>query len=93
MRLVGPIEHPRNGSPYKREFEHAEELAVADHPLGPAMKLITRVHWRKELEDIPDPPVDAELLDFVQSLLVVDPEERPSARKALLHPYLQCNTS
>jgi serine/threonine protein kinase len=89
MCLVGPIEHPHTDSPYKKEFERAEELAVADHPLGPAMKLITRVHWRKELEDMPGPHVDAELLDFIQSLLVIDPDERPDARGALLHPYLQ----
>jgi serine/threonine protein kinase len=89
IRLVGHIEHPHKDSSYHAEFKRAEELAVIDHPLGPAMKLITRVHWRKELEDIPDPPVPSDLLDFIQSLLVIDLERRPSAREALLHPYLQ----
>lgn len=53
------------------------------------MKLITRVHWRKELEDIPDPPVPSGLLDFIESILVMDPERRPSAAELLVHPYLR----
>lgn len=59
-----------------------------DHPLGP-MKLIDRGNWRKELQDIPDPPVPQDLLDFIESLLIIDPDKRPTASDALRHPYLQ----
>jgi hypothetical protein len=72
--LVGPIKHPNQDHPYKKESERAEELGVMNQSPAGRMKLITRVHWRKELEDIPDPS---------------DPERRPSAVELLAHPYLQ----
>ncbi|KAF2873062.1 kinase-like domain-containing protein [Massariosphaeria phaeospora] len=56
IRLVGPLGQPINNQTYKDEFELAEQLEVMDHPLG-LMKLISRRHWRVELQDIPDPPV------------------------------------
>lgn len=59
-----------------------------DHPLSP-MKLIDRGNWRKELEDIPDPPVPQDLLDFIEALLVIDPDKRPTALEASRHRYLQ----
>lgn len=89
IRLVGPIEHPEEDHPYKKEFERAEELAIMNRSPAGRMKLITRVHWRKESEDIPDPPVPSDLLDFIESILVMDPERRPSAAELLVHPYLQ----
>ncbi|KAH7388831.1 kinase-like domain-containing protein [Pyrenochaeta sp. MPI-SDFR-AT-0127] len=87
MRLVGPLGPPVNCQ-YKEEFDLAEKLAVMDHASG-KMKLIDRRNWREELQDIPDPPVPSELLDFIESLLVINPDKRPSASEALLHPYLQ----
>jgi len=60
-----------------------------DYPGDDAVKLITRDHWRKESERIPDSPVPQEVLDFIESILVIDPEERPTAAEALMHSYLQ----
>lgn len=89
--LVGPLGQPVDCQTYEEEFELAEQLAAMDHPLGP-MKLITRGNWREELQHIPDPPVSPDLLDFIESLLVIDPDQRPTASDALLHPYLQSIT-
>jgi serine/threonine protein kinase len=86
--LVGPLGHPVSCQTYKEEFELAEQLAIMNHPLGP-MKLIDRDSWRGELEEIPDPPVSQDLLDFIESLLIIDPDQRPTASDTLLHPYLQ----
>jgi serine/threonine protein kinase len=88
IRLVGPLSTPINCQTYKEEFELAEQLAVMDRP-GGYMKVITRVNWRKELQHIPDPPVPSDLLDFIESLLAIDPDKRPTAAEALWHPYLQ----
>lgn len=88
IRLVGPLDQPIDNQTYKDEFELAEQLEAMDHPLG-LMKLISRRHWRVELQDIPDPPVPQDLLDFIETLLVIDPNNRPTASDALLHPYLQ----
>jgi serine/threonine protein kinase len=88
IRLVGPLGKPINRHPYKEEFELAEKLAVMDRP-GGYMKVITRVNWREELQHIPDPPVPSDLLDFIESLLIISPDERPTALEALQHPYLQ----
>lgn len=52
-------------------------------------KLIDRLNWREELQHIPDPPVPSNVLDFIESLLVFDPDKRPTASEAFLHPYLQ----
>ncbi|KAI8939248.1 hypothetical protein NX059_005074 [Plenodomus lindquistii] len=92
MRLVGPIERPTEPEAYRQEFELAEQLELMDHSLG-HIKLITRDHWREELEDIPDPPVPEDLLDFIETLLIIDPDKRPTAAQALTHPYLQPSTA
>jgi serine/threonine protein kinase len=86
--LVGPISHPVRYKTYKGEFELAEQLAVMNHPLGP-MKLIDRGSWRKELQAIPDPSVPQDLLDFIEFLLMINPDKRPTASDALRHPYLR----
>ncbi|KAF2125384.1 kinase-like protein [Dothidotthia symphoricarpi CBS 119687] len=85
--LVGPLGLPVNRQ-FKEEFEFAAKLAVMNHPSG-IMKLIDRLNWREELQHIPDPPVPSDVMDFIESLLVIDPEKRPTASDALLHPYLQ----
>ncbi|KAH9870563.1 hypothetical protein IAQ61_006039 [Plenodomus lingam] len=63
-----------------------------NHPLG-TMKLIGRGYWRKELEEIPDPPLPQALLDFIETLLIIDPDKRPVALDALRHPYLKSITA
>jgi serine/threonine protein kinase len=47
------------------------------------MKLIDRGTWRKELQDIPDPPVSQDLSDFIEYLLIIDPDKRPTASEVL----------
>ena len=44
---------------------------------------------RQELESLPGPKVDPGLLDFIDSLLIVDHTQRPTAAEALEHPYLR----
>jgi len=44
---------------------------------------------RQELEALPGPKVDAGLLDFIESLLIVDHTKRPTAAEALEHPYIR----
>jgi serine/threonine protein kinase len=88
IRLVGPLVLPIDTQIYKDELELAEHLKVMDHPLG-FMKLISRRHWRAQLQDIPDPPVPQNLLDFIETLLVIGPNNRPTASDTSLHPYLQ----
>ncbi|KAF1848207.1 kinase-like protein [Cucurbitaria berberidis CBS 394.84] len=88
IRLVGSLGQPIDSQIYKEEFELAEQLAIMDHPLG-SMKLITRGNWREELQHIPDPPVSPDLLDFIESLLVIEHTKRPTASEALLHPFLE----
>ncbi|KAH9864676.1 hypothetical protein J1614_010611 [Plenodomus biglobosus] len=87
MRLVGPIGPPVDKA-YNEEFMLAKKMATMIRP-SRRMVLITTAHWRQELEDIPDPPVPTDLLDFIQSLLIVDSDARPTASEALLHSYMQ----
>ena len=44
---------------------------------------------RQELESLDNPMVNPGLLDFVDSLLIVDHTKRPAAAEALQHPYLR----
>ncbi|RMZ67134.1 CMGC kinase [Pyrenophora seminiperda CCB06] len=87
IRLVGQIGPPVNPQ-YEAEFKMANQLLDMVRS-GDGLKLINRLTWRGELQHIPDPPVPSDLLDFIGYLLVVDPDKRPTASEALLHPYLQ----
>lgn len=87
MRLVGPMDLPTDPV-FRKEFEFAQKLEAMDHPLG-HIKLISRQHWRTELEYMTEPPASRELLDFIATLLVIDPKMRPTASQALRHPYLK----
>lgn len=44
---------------------------------------------RQQMESLPGPKVDPGLLDFIDSLLIVDHTKRPTAAEALEHPYLR----
>jgi serine/threonine protein kinase len=88
MCLAGPLPHPSENKRWKNDFEFAEQLKVQMRPHG-RLKLITERPWRQELEDILDPPVSKDLLDFIESLLMVDYERRPTAAEALLHSCLE----
>jgi serine/threonine protein kinase len=80
--------HPLEPQTYKDEFEHAGQLKVQMRPHG-HLKLITNSPWCRALEYIQDLPVLKDLLDFIESLLVVDHDQRFTAAEALLHPYLE----
>ncbi|KAH9871070.1 hypothetical protein J1614_006644 [Plenodomus biglobosus] len=90
MRLVGPIQHPTDSEAYKDEFELAEALELMDNPLEQA-RLIKRGHWRKELEDITDPPVSPNPLDIIETLLVLDPDKSHTAAQILTYLYLEAS--
>lgn len=87
IRLVGPIGPPRDNA-YNEEFALAKELETMVRPSG-VMNVITWPHWRASLEYLSTPPVPKDLLDFIESLLVIDPNKRPTASEALQHHYLQ----
>jgi serine/threonine protein kinase len=86
--LAGPLPHPNESSVYKKDYELAEEYATAFYPSG-ILKLISWRHWRIELGLNQHPPVSEHLLDFIESLLVVDHKRRPNASEALQHPYFE----
>lgn len=89
-RLIGPLGPLPKDLPaaYADEFDTAATLR--DLELDPPWsgKLISVLPLRQELERIRDPPVPPALIDFIESLLVVDMEKRPVALDALEHPYL-----
>ena len=37
-------------------------------------------------------PIERGCIDFIESLLVVDPMRRPNAREALQHPWLKSSS-
>ena len=87
--LVGPLNREAVREPYRGEFELAERLVDMDHTAGYSKLIQKRSGWRKELEFFPDPPMPQDLLEFIESLLILDPGKRPTASEALRHPYLQ----
>jgi serine/threonine protein kinase len=88
IRLLGPLGQPADSQYYKEEFELAEQLAVMDNPYD-GTRLIKGGTLREELQLLAEPSVPLELLDLIESLLVVDHSKRPMASEALQHPYLQ----
>ena len=90
-RLIGPLGPPVNNSEYEEEFLVAEELgSTFEHPdTKVETQFITVGTLRQELEKLPGPKVSSELLDFIESLLVIDHTKRPTALEALRHSYLQ----
>jgi len=91
IRLLGPLGQPVDCQAYKEEFELAEQLALMDNPHD-GMKLIKGGTLWEELQRLSDPPTSPQLLDFIESLLVVDHSKRPTASEALQHLYLQSIT-
>lgn len=90
-RLVGPLSPPVDNTSYQEEFLVAEHLETNSF-IHPDTKLETpfiRVgKLRDELERLPGPKICAELLDFIEYLLILDQDKRPEALEALQHPYL-----
>lgn len=91
-RLIGPLGPPVQNPVYEAEFRKANELStgtyIAPEIDGP-VALIHVATLRRELESLPGPKVDPGLLDFIDSLLIMDHNERPTAAEALEHPYLR----
>jgi serine/threonine protein kinase len=88
IRLLGPLGQPVDYEAYQEEFAVAEKFEVMDNPHD-GTKLIKGGTLREELQQLSDPPVSPQLLDFIEYLLVVDHSKRPTASEALQHPYLQ----
>ncbi len=91
MRLVGPI-----GTPDPSKTDIVDEFALAEyfekgtfvHPqTGLEESSIKVGSIRQELEKL-EGPIERGCIDFIESLLVVDPTRRPNAREALQHPWL-----
>ncbi|PYI07494.1 kinase-like protein [Aspergillus sclerotiicarbonarius CBS 121057] len=90
MALVGPLGAPTNR--YAPDFELAEQLLSMD--FGPEFGKVIKVgRLRDELRSVADPPVPAELVDFIIYLLAVDLDRRPTACDGLRHPYVQSSQS
>ncbi|KAF1916472.1 kinase-like domain-containing protein [Ampelomyces quisqualis] len=88
MHLVGSLPQPVGNEIYQKEYELAERIRIMKHPLA-SRKLMGSLNWRETLELIPDPPVPQNVLEFLEYLLVIDPEKRPTASEALSHSYFQ----
>ena len=89
-RLIGPLGPPVKNPEYESEFRTAGVLSTGIHgdtDYGP-VPYIDVSPLRRELESLPGPKVDPGLLDFIDSLLIVDHTKRPIAAEALKHPYL-----
>lgn len=90
-RLIGPLGAPLQNPEYESEFRMAGELSMGTyiHPeMDGPVPYIDVGTLRQELGSLTDPSVDPGLLDFIDSLLIVDNTKRPTAAEALEHPYL-----
>jgi serine/threonine protein kinase len=93
-RLIGPVETPENLG-YKEEFELAAGLVTGEyiHPTtGKQMPYITVGSLRHELRKLPREICSKTCIDFIEHLLVIDPFKRPTAEKALRHPFVSSVT-
>lgn len=92
MRLVGPI-----GNPDPSKTDIVDEFALAEYfeketfinpKSGLEERFIKVGSISQELEKV-EGPIEPGCIEFIKSLLVVDPMRRPSAREALQHPWLK----
>ncbi|KAK2784853.1 hypothetical protein FQN53_008186 [Emmonsiellopsis sp. PD_33] len=89
-RLIGPLPMPENPD-YKEDFElgAALELTSYKHPkTGEQTPYITVGSLREELQKLPKEICSEDCIDFIEHLLVIDPFKRPTAEKALSHPFV-----
>lgn len=86
--LIGPVGDFTGPDEIGDEFDAAALLKdlEAEPPIGKVMKVLP---LRRELEQVTGPPASPALLDFIQSLLIVNVEERPTAYQALHDRYLK----
>ncbi|PGH36195.1 serine/threonine protein kinase [[Emmonsia] crescens] len=89
-RLIGPVPMPENPD-YKEDFELGAglELGAYKHPkTGEQTPYITVGSLRQELQKLPSEICSEACIDFIEHLLVIDTFKRPSAEKALSHPFV-----
>ncbi|KAI1130452.1 kinase-like domain-containing protein [Nemania abortiva] len=85
--LVGPMGEYHGSPEIEEEWDVAGQLKDMD--VGPPIGKLVKVQTlRKELERIVDPPVPSSIIDFIESLLIIDPSKRPTAEEAQQHPFL-----
>ena len=94
QRLVGEIDAPEANAGYKRDWLQAREImSISDPDTDGKTLLVPKETLRQILEALPDTKPSAELLDFIDSLLVIDYTKRPTAEEALSHPYLDSDST
>lgn len=89
-RLVGPVEPPKDLED-DEEFQLARALEQGDYKdnkTGRMTPFITVKSLREELEALPREICTSECIDFIQHLLIVDPDRRPTAEEALQHSFV-----
>lgn len=91
QRLVGPIAPPVKAE-YVDDFEIAgyiesETFQIPDSTERRAFITVGTI--RQELEKLPVDTISPACIDFIESLLIIDHEKRPSAKDAIKHPFLQ----
>lgn len=90
-RLNGPMGPYVRTPAYESEFRIVGESSTGtniDPRIGGPTCYIDAGTLRQELESLPGPNVDPWLLDFIDSLLIVDHTKRPTVAEALKHPHL-----
>ena len=91
-RLVGPLGPPVQKPVYGSESCMAGEMST-DTYIDPGIdRPVPYVHvatLRQELESLPDPELDLDILDLIDSLLTVGRKKGPTAAEALKYPYLR----
>ncbi|KAL5894811.1 hypothetical protein ACKVWC_000029 [Pyricularia oryzae] len=91
QRLVGQFDVYTGQEKIEEEFDVAASLLdmELDETHGNLQgKLINAGSLRQELERIENPPIAPDLVDFIESLLILDETKRPTAEEALRHSFL-----
>ncbi|KAH7395801.1 hypothetical protein BKA64DRAFT_709186 [Cadophora sp. MPI-SDFR-AT-0126] len=91
IRLCGDIELPPDLSPFYNIIRMGAAMVNGGYTSPRSQEQVnveikTRT-LREELESLTE-PIDPGCIDFLEYVLNVDPDQRPSAREALEHPWL-----
>lgn len=90
FRLVGRIDPPENPD-FKDDFDLAQALeggGYLDPKTGEPKPYIIVGTLREELLKLPRELYSEACNDFLEHVLVIDPEKRPTAEMALRHPFV-----
>ncbi|PVH84802.1 kinase-like protein [Cadophora sp. DSE1049] len=92
IRLCGDIGLPMNLSPFYGGMRMGAAMANGGYTSPRSKKQISvemeTGTLREELENV-TPPIEPGCIDFLEYILNINPDQRPSAREALQHPWLQ----